>query len=126
MTKAMLIATAVLEATTGIVLLAAPAWFSLIMLGAPVGVSAGIVLARVAGIALIALGIICWRASHEAKGWVAWGIVAAMLFYNVAAAVLLVSARLGLCVTGAGVIPIAVLHAVMAAWCIGCMRTFRS
>jgi hypothetical protein len=40
--------------------------------------------------------MVCWLAGNDARGKVAYGVVKAMLFYNIIAAVLLVHARAGL------------------------------
>jgi len=59
MLKKLLILTGVTEAATGVALMAAPALVGRLLLGADlVGVS--VVVARVAGIALLALGVGCW------------------------------------------------------------------
>ena len=62
------------EAATGLAFLAAPSTVGRLLLGAEIG-GAGVPAARVAGIALIALAIACWRGSP----------LQAMLFYNAAA-----------------------------------------
>ncbi len=57
--KKLLIITGVAEAATGVVLMVAPVLVGRLLLGTELaGVS--IVVARVAGIALLALGIACW------------------------------------------------------------------
>ena len=49
------------------------------------------------------------------------GIVAGMLFYNIAAGVLLASARFWLGMSGLGLLPAAALHIALAVWCIACL-----
>ena len=57
--KKLLIFTGVAEAATGVALMVAPALVGRLLLGAELaGVS--VVVARVAGIALLALGVGCW------------------------------------------------------------------
>jgi len=51
---------AVLEAVTGLALMAAPSLVGRLLLGAE-GTGVAIPVARVLGIALIALGVACWR-----------------------------------------------------------------
>jgi hypothetical protein len=126
MMKALLIVTAVIESATGTALLTAPALVCSVLLGGSPGALAGLVVARMAGAALLALGIVCGSGSRDTLSRATVGIVAAMLLYNLAAVVLLVSARLCLGMAGMGLLPVAVLHAALAAWCIVCLRPVRS
>jgi hypothetical protein len=115
--KPLLTISAVFEGTTGMALLAVPALAVSILLGAPLD-ALGLAVARVAGAALVALGIACWGARQDGSSRTATGVVAAMLFYNAAAAVALAYAGF---VQGLGSLalwPIAVLHVVMAGWCL--------
>ncbi|CAN7354209.1 hypothetical protein LJR231_002042 [Phyllobacterium sp. LjRoot231] len=62
-----------LEAATGLVLLVTPSVLVELLLGAAPGTPAGVTVSRVAGVALLALGVACWlaradAASHAAKG----------------------------------------------------------
>jgi hypothetical protein len=79
----------------------------------------------VAGAAVFALGVACWLAHHEVQSRAATGVIAAMLLYNTAAAVLLASAGIASSLVGIGLWPAVVLHAVLAMWCIACLRTKR-
>ena len=90
------------EAATGLALLATPSFVGRLLLGAEID-GAGVPAARVAGLALIALAIACWRGSP----------LQAMLFYSVAATLYL--AGLGLAGTFAGIFlwPAVVFHAVL-------------
>ena len=121
--RTLLIVTALLEAATGLSLAASPSLLSSLLIGSPLDTRSGSVVARLAGIALLTLGLVCWLARNDQQSRVTAGPVAAMLFYNVAAATLLAYARLGLRLSGIGLWPTVVLHAALALWCITCLRT---
>jgi hypothetical protein len=78
--------------------------------------------ARVAGAALLALGIACWGARREAGSRAANGVITALVFYNLAVVAILAYAALGEGVAGIFLWPVVVLHAVFAGWCIACIR----
>ena len=120
--KALLSITVVLEVPFGVALLASPALPASIVLGAPLDTPTGLTFARLAGAAVVALGIACWRALQDGRSRSATGVVAAMLFYNVVVIAILMYARLGLGVGGIVLWPAVVLHAVLAACCIACLR----
>ena len=77
---------------------------------------------RLAGVALLTLGLVCWLARNDQPNRVSAGPASAMLFYNIAVAALLVYARLSLGLSGIGLWPTVVLHAALALWCIACLR----
>lgn len=95
--------TAITEAATGAALLLSPSLVGDLLLGEPL-TGVAIPVARVAGIALIALGLACWRNSP----------LFGMLIYG--AVVALYLAYLGLAGGFAGVLlwPAVVLHAVLS------------
>jgi hypothetical protein len=121
--KMLLIVTAVLEAATGIALAASPALPVSLLIGSPLDTLAGLVIGRLAGAALLTLGLGCWLARNDQASRAARGLVAAMLFYNIAAITLLVYARLALELSGILFWPAIVLHAGLTLWCIACLRT---
>ena len=123
--KALLTTTAIVEVAVGIPLVAVPAWLAPILLGAPLDGPAGLVVARIAGSALVSLGVVCWYGRRDSQSRPAVGIVAGMLFYNIAAGVLLASARLWLGMAGMGLLPAAALHIALAVWCIACLTATR-
>jgi len=87
--KKLLIVTALVETATGLMLLVAPQLVIAFLLGALLDASAALVVARIAGAALLSLGGACWLARDEAASRARRGLVAAMLLYNgVAVAVL--------------------------------------
>ena len=123
--KALLTTTAIVEVAVGIPLVAVPAWLAPILLGATLDGSAGLVVARIAGSALVSLGVVCWYGRRDSQSRPAVGIVAGMLFYNIAAGVLLASARFWLGMSGMGLLPAAALHIALAVWCIACLTATR-
>ena len=110
--------TAFIEAATGLALIVMPSIVVRLLLGSPLDTSAAGMLGRVAGAALLALGVACWLANDDTQGRAARGLVAAMLLYNVAVAALLAFASVGLALHGVALWPAVVLHAVMAVWCL--------
>src|SRR5437762_11942276 len=113
--------TAILEAATGLALIAVPAIVVRLLLGAEIS-GASIPLGRIAGAALLALGVACWLARDDTQSRAARGLVVAMLIYNIAATAVLAFAGIGLGLHGIVLWPAVVLHAAMAIWCIVCLR----
>jgi len=116
--KTLLIVTALLEAPAGFALTASPSLLISLLLGSPLDMRSGSVVGRLAGVALLTLGLLCWLARNDQQSSVTAGPVAALLFYNVAVATLLVYTRLGLGLSGIGLWPTVALHAALALWCI--------
>ena len=120
--RTLLIVTALFEAATGVALVGFPSFVVSFLIGSPLDSLPGSVVARLAGVALLTLGVVCWLARNDQMNRVMVGPVSAMLLYNIAAATLLVYARLGLRLSGVGLWPAVVLHAIFALWCIACLR----
>jgi hypothetical protein len=120
--KSLLVVTALIEAVAGMVLVVSPAPAVSLLVGATLDTPGGLVAARVAGGALLALGLACWRTRDAPEDLGARGIVAAMLLYNTVVAAVLVHAGLGLKLSGIGLWPAVVLHLALAVWCVACLR----
>jgi hypothetical protein len=107
--------TALIEAVTGLALLALPSVVVRLLLGTEVSGDA-IPLARVAGTALLALGVACWLAGGDTKSRASKGLVVAMLVYNVGVAAILAVAGINSSPVGIALWPAVLLHAIMGVW----------
>jgi multisubunit Na+/H+ antiporter MnhC subunit len=103
--------TAAVEAGAGLALIAAPDAMVRLLLGADIS-GAGIPLGRVAGVALLALGLACWLARGQATS----ALVGAMALYNFGVAAVLGMAGVLSGMTGVFLWPAVALHAAMAVW----------
>ena len=120
--KRFLTLTAILEAPTGLGLIAVPAVIVRLLLGAEIS-GASISLARVTGVALLALGVACWFASDEVQNRAARGLVSAMLLYNLGVALIFGAAGLQSQPVGIALWPAVILHAAMSVWCVAGLRS---
>ena len=115
--KLLLMVTAVLEAAAGVALLVMPSAAVFILLDVPLETPAGLVAGRIAGAALVALAVACWQTKGGERG-TSTGVVEAMLFYNFAATMVLVYARIRLELRSGLLWPAIVLHLGLGAWCL--------
>jgi len=113
--------TALIEAATGLGLIATPSIVVRLLLGSLLDTSAAVMLGRVAGTALLALGVACWLARDDTQSRAARGLVVTILLYNVSVATLLAFAGVGLGLHGLALWPAVILHAGMAIWCTACL-----
>jgi hypothetical protein len=121
-TRPLFIVTAVAEIGAGLGLIVSPALVASILIGAPFDTAADAVVGRVAGAALLALGLACWLGRGDGYSSAARGIVSGMLLYNAVVAVVLVCAAIGWRLSGIGLWPTVVLHTAMAVWCFAWLR----
>jgi hypothetical protein len=121
--RVLLTVTAVLEAAMGLALLASPSVPVALLLGTPLDGAAAPTVARLAGAALLVLGLACWLARAGGPSRAGRGLIAAMLLYNVAAAALLLLARFGQGLSGFGLLPGVILHTALGAWCLAVLRS---
>jgi hypothetical protein len=119
--KKLLVITAAVEAGTGIGLLTAPSVLARVLLGAPLDGPVALTVARVGGAGLLTIGVACWLARDDGRA-----LVRAMLFYNVAAAAILVHAAVSLALSGIGIWPAIGLHTVLAGWCAAALKSTRA
>jgi hypothetical protein len=115
--KRLLTLSAGIEALAGLGLLIVPSLVVWLLLGGELA-GVGIPLGRVAGAALLALGVACWLARDDAQSRAARGVVASMLLYNLGVGVILGTVGMLSRPVGMALWPTVVLHLAMAVWCI--------
>jgi hypothetical protein len=118
----LLVATAFAETGVGLALLLSPPLVAGLLLGVSLEAPAALVVARIAGAALVSLGIACWLARHDGPSRAGRGLVAAMLLYNCTAGAVLANAGASTTLVGGLMWPAVALHAVLAVWCIVSLR----
>ena len=118
--KKLLTMTAIIEAATGVGLLAAPAVLARLLLNAALDAPAAVTVARVGGTALLAISVACWLSRENGRA-----LVVAMLLYNVVVIAVLVYAALALALSGVGLWPAVTLHLAFAFWCMACLWSKR-
>ena len=109
---------AVVEGGTGLALVAFPSLVAELLLASSLDAPGASTVARVAGVALLALVVACWRARNDGHGGASRGVVGAMVLYNAGALAVLVHAAIGLGLSGPILWPAVLVHAIMAAWCV--------
>jgi hypothetical protein len=100
---------AVIEAATGVALIIFPQAVTSLLLGADLA-GAGIAVGRVAGIALLSLGLGCWLSQRDLNKTAA---LAAMLTYNLLVTAFLMYLGLGGVLVGILLWPAIAIHAVL-------------
>jgi len=100
------------EAVTGLALMVAPQVVARLLFGVEM-TGVAIVIGRVAGIALIALGVGCWLGRNEADG--AGSALSAMLTYDLLVTAYLLVVGLGTEFVGPLLWPAVAAHAVLTA-----------
>ena len=110
------IVSAVIEVGTGLGMITLPSVLAALLLAAMLTTSLEAVMARLAGVTLLALGVACWLAIGDAQSHAARGLVGAMVLYDVGAVAILLYAALGLGLSGVLLWPVVLLHVALAIW----------
>jgi hypothetical protein len=118
--KSLLVVTGVVEAGTGLALLFDPLALMSLLLGAKSGSPEALFVARIAGAALLAIGVACGLASGDTGSRAQLGVLTGILVYNVAIILLLGYAGMFFRPVGVALWPAVVVHTALAAWCIEC------
>ena len=115
--RRLLTLTAIIEVPTGLAFLCCPPATLALLLGPGLDAFAAVALGRVAGVALVALGVACWLAQYDAQSCAARGLVSAMALYDFGVVVIFATA-IGSHPSGVAFWPAIILHGTMAVWCI--------
>ncbi len=110
--------TALLEVVTGLSLLILPAVPLVLLLGSGEAAPETLLVGRVAGAALLGIGVASWQARADRRTPAQLGLLTGILLYDVAAAVLLAYAGAALHLAGIALWPAVVLHSALAVWCV--------
>jgi uncharacterized membrane protein YozB (DUF420 family) len=116
--KSILTITALIEGVTGLALAIMPSLVATILLGTSVTDASAILIARLAGTALITIAVACWLSRSNTQSAV---MVKAMLVYNVFSIVLLAYAVLAEGISGPGLWPAVLLHLGLLIWCLAAL-----
>jgi hypothetical protein len=116
------VVTALMEVGAGLALLMAPALVIRLLFGSS-EIQTGVAMGRLAGAALVSLGVACWWARHDRGGAASRGFMIGMLIYNAVVVALVLSATFGPLV--GPLWAVVVLHGAMAIWCVWSLRVGR-
>lgn len=117
--KHLLALTALVEAATGLALLIVPGIVFGVLLGVARPSPEALLVGMVAGAALVAIGVSCWPGRADPWSLSQQGLLYGVLYYDVAASILLAYAGSALHMAGVLLWPAVVLHAALAVWCLG-------
>lgn len=120
--RALLIVTAFVEVGAGLFLLSLPAVPFNLLFGLKQVAPETLLVGRVAGAALLAIGIASWQARNDNRTPAQLGLLMALVIYNLAATSLLTFSGTILKMAGMALWPAILLHAVLAVWCIACLK----
>jgi hypothetical protein len=104
------------EASTGLCLLIVPSVLIALLLGLESATADVIVIGRIAGAALLAIGVASWMARKDELNPSLFGLLIGILIYNTAVSILLVYAGVVLKMTGGMLWPTVAFHAILAVW----------
>jgi hypothetical protein len=122
MRKMLLLVSAAAEVGAGAALIVVPSVIVGLLIGGTLDSPAALAVARIAGAALVVLGLICWFASRHPQSPTAMGVVTALLFYNATIVGILLYENLGVGLNALGTWPAIIVHAALA---IGCLASVR-
>ena len=115
-TKILLILIALAELVAGACLLFVPSNFAGLFFGEALNSDVALLVGRLAGLALVAMGLTCWLEKPGSDGSLPFNQLAGLLFYNGAVTVLFVYSFF---INGSGgplLWPAAILHAAFTIW----------
>jgi len=116
--KKLLVVTALLETGAGLALLFLPNVVVGLLLVSTLDGVAGLTAARIAGAALLALGVACWLARGDLGSAAGLGLTRAMVVYNLGAVFVL--GAVGMQTEAVGILlwPAVLVHFAMGVWCL--------
>ena len=123
--KLLLLVMAFAEGATGLCLLVLPAVLLAVLLGVEQPTVDATFVGRIAGAALLAIGVASWMTRDDTGSAAPRGLLVGLLIYNAVVALLLAYAGAVLAMAGILLWPTVALHAILAMWCFMCLRPDR-
>jgi hypothetical protein len=114
--KNFLTLTAMIEVGTGLIMIACPSFLTIFLLGSSLDMPVAITIARIAGVAIMALGIACLLARSDGESRAARGLIAAMMTYNLGVLIVLLYSGIVLGLFCIGLWLVVLVHLVMSVW----------
>jgi uncharacterized membrane protein YobD (UPF0266 family) len=114
--KLFLVVVAAVEAATGLGLLLLPSVAFALLLGLDSAAVEAIFVGRIAGTALLAIGVASWMARRDRVSHSLFGLLIGILIYNTGVSILLVYSAAVLKMTGVVLWPTVLFHALLAIW----------
>ena len=116
--KNLLTVTTVIESITGLLLVLLPSKLVYFLFGSVLDSPVALIVAHIAGVALMALGITCWMARNDNQSSAVKGVITGLILYNAGVVAVLAYAKIGLGLSGSGLWAAVLVHFIMAIWCV--------
>jgi hypothetical protein len=113
----LMLVTALTEGGTGLLLLVWPLVLLRLLLGVDQASTEALATARIAGAALLAIGVACWLGRNDHARPAQQGLLLGILIYDVGASAILVYTGWFSSLAGIALWPAVVLHAALTLWC---------
>jgi hypothetical protein len=123
--RILLIVTALVEAPTGLCLLAVPQLPFAFLFGSTQPAPEALLVGRIAGAALFAIGVASWLARRDSHSQAQLGLLTGMLIYNTTVAAILVLSATVSKFVGPGLWPGVLLHTALGIWCLAALNEAR-
>jgi hypothetical protein len=120
--RMLFMAAALIEAGTGLSLLGLPALIIWLLLGVRDPSPEALVVSRVCGVGLLAIGVACWPARDDSGSRSQHGLLWALLIYNLGVSTVLAFSGLVSQMAGVALWLVVGLHAAMTIWCVRELR----
>jgi hypothetical protein len=117
-----LLVTAIAEGGTGLALISLPSVVLWLLLGKWQASPETLLVGRLAGISLLAIGVACWAASRDPGSPSRFGLLIGTLVYNVSVAALLGYAAMVHGIAGIALWPAVLCHVALGGWCLESLR----
>jgi hypothetical protein len=116
--KTLLTVTAAIEGGTGLLLIFFPSMLTGILLGESLETPVAITIARIAGVAILAIAAICWLNRNDVHGSGTMGLVKGLIIYNAGASAILIWAGTVMGLSCTGLWCVVIIHLIMCIWCV--------